>query len=297
MNTQTSYEALYCNGICISPNSVELDALRLMSYSNSVQKLLDRSEICNITGNILEDNLFTEVISLVTSMALRCRLWVDIYKKDNVSTYSRANERVGIRVDGDSKKHLKKISLTETISFLAHAEGYWLFPGSVLSEEFAGKFKSADGGYVGFKVPAENQNLDSAYTKVINDIISRMPESVEVDFDYYQSSILDELVREKAQIIHPDKQSRTYIISLDEFACAICKMIRVCVSCAGSPGKIKLTDECIPIDETYTPMEPEQVNPVLALYRDKRNGTHIVKEISDLMDLENYEFLGEPIIE
>lgn len=115
----------YCDGLCINPESIKTDALRLMAYSNSIGSLRERGEDCPVTDANLDRNIFTEVLSLVVTLSLRCRLWNDSYRR-TLNLKDVENSVVGIRRNGS--KIGKKIKLREVTSFIAHANGFWFDP-------------------------------------------------------------------------------------------------------------------------------------------------------------------------
>lgn len=216
----------HCDGLCINPDTIKLDALRLMTYSNSREALKGRSEHCPTTQGF-DKYVFGEVLNLFVSLALRCRLWKENYYRGDEQA-EIDNITVGIRRTG--KRRGKPVKISEVLSFVSHAKEFWFDP-CVLEGYKTGVNISID-------VPTDKNRGAS-----LQQSISMVVDAIEDD---------DKLTcTEKSQCLGAIKNlpitgdlsepiSRVYTINLDQFSCAIGKIIDVCHPCAGSVGKVKL---------------------------------------------------------
>lgn len=229
----------YCDGLCINPESVKTDALRLMAYSNSIEPLRNRGTECSVTDANLDRNIFTEVLSLIVTLSLRCRLWNDSYRRTLDLQYVE-NSVVGIRRNGS--KAGKKIKLREVTSFIAHANGFWFDPytaeGTLTGTNFS------------ISVPHDSQRankLDSSIELILNEL-SKSNSDETVD-----PIVVESLNKLKTDAIEAVRESdRIYTINLDDFACAVCSVVDHCHSCAGQAGFVLLGADGLPDSSTMS---------------------------------------------
>lgn len=236
-----------------------------MAFSNSLKALEEKSSFCHITQEVFVKNTFTEILSLTTSLALKCRLWKDAYKKKSIPYETK---HVGLKLYPDGKT--EKIKLARVASLFAHANGYWFCEPLEKHEE---KLGTSAGSYIGFKVPYEIAPEVRA-AKTVLSALEKLPSSASKSSAY---SFLEDMVDSSEQ--DADLEDRVFIVSLDLFACGVCELIDVCHVCAGEKGFIDLDSNLQPIEETA--QIPQQFNAIYSGKDDKKGKYEVLLITSD----------------